>query len=145
MVLQEITSIIQKSMPTLSSDSSVYQEILKCFAEKALISQTSKDLVSFLAPRRLFNVIKIKSPTAEGCVQELIQKYPLFSEALGMLRYYNTPKFVNWSDIEKAETAIGKVLAMDIYNWNPDMFTVFENETYTEYELVMIIAFNSGF
>jgi hypothetical protein len=142
---KQITSIIQKYMPMLNSDSLVFQELLKCFSENALIQPDTNDLISFLSPRRLFNVIKIKSSSAEGCSKELLQKHPLFSEAAGMIRYYNTPSDVNWADIERAETTIGKTLAMDIYDWKPDMFTVFNSEKNTEYELVMIIAFSSEF
>lgn len=144
MKLQQIAPLIQKYMPMLNTESLVYQEILNFFGDNSLIEPNIDDLESFLLPRRLFNIIKIQAKTAEACVQELHQKHPCFTEAAGMLRYYTTAEDANWADIEKAENAIGKSLAMDIYDWKPDVFTVFKKEGVEGCELVIILAFGSG-
>ena len=131
-------------MPMLNAESLVYQEILSFYGDDSLIEPNIDELESFLSPRRLFNIIRIQGESAEKCVQELHQKHPCFTEAAGMLRYYTTAENANWADIEKAENAMGKSLAMDIYDWKPDVFTVFKKKGFVGCELVVILAFGSG-
>ncbi|MCK9182634.1 MAG: hypothetical protein M0P13_07125 [Fibrobacteraceae bacterium] len=116
-------------------------ELMAFFGEGARIVPNLQDLREFLAPRRLYKVVKISESSFEKCAYALVDNFPECTRALGMLRYYRSPGEVYWEDIERAENIIAESLTMDVYGWEPDAFTLFETAEPGHYELVAILAF----
>ncbi|NLO23988.1 MAG: hypothetical protein GX116_06625 [Fibrobacter sp.] len=135
---QHILKIIQKENPLLETNSKVVKGLLDFFGGEALLKTEVKDLITFLKPNCLFNKIEITGDSAYDCVQQLLIKHPLVSEAKGSIRYYHIPK-IDWNDIEKAESKIGDAFAMDIYDWEPDAFSVFKAQSKT-YKLHILLS-----
>ncbi len=138
---EAIKVIIRNRSPLLSENSEVFQEILSFFGEGAKIIPDILDLNSFLAPHRLYRVIRIKEKSFKDCAYKLVDDFPEFTHACGMLRYYKSPGEVYWSEVEKAENILSDAMTMDVYGWTPDAFTLFENADPGAYELVAILAF----
>jgi hypothetical protein len=119
----------------------VFQELLAFFAEGAKIAPDMHDLSSFLAPHRVYRVIRIREKSFKDCAYKLVDDFPEFTRACGMLRYYRSPGDVYWTEVEKAENILSDAMTMDVYGWTPDAFTLFEDALPGTYELVVILAF----
>lgn len=133
--------LISECSPLLGKDSVVFQELLAYFGSEAKIAPDLHDLREFLVPRRLYKVVKIAESSFMKCAYALVDNYPECTRALGMLRYYKSPKAMLWQDVEKAENIISNSLTMDVYGWKPDSFTAFEKSGGDKFELTAILAF----
>jgi hypothetical protein len=76
-------------------------------------------------------VIQVTAPSLRGCALALIDDYPECTAARGMLRYYETPAEMPWTDCEAAEIVLGDALTLDVYDWKPDAFTLFSSSDKT--------------
>ena len=139
--MASVSEMIRKRSPFLQEESAVFQELLTFFGEKAQIAPDFHDLQEFLAPRRLYRVIKISGTSFMKCAYALVDNFPECTRALGMLRYYRSSGSIFWGDVEKAENIISNSLTMDVYGWAPDSLTVYEGEKDGKFELTAILAF----
>ncbi|MBO7383408.1 MAG: hypothetical protein K6E57_09830 [Fibrobacter sp.] len=143
----DIVEIIKNFSPLMEEDSEIFRELVVFFGGNSKVPAHIGDLRQFLGRKRLYRVIRLQGDSYKDCVYQLIDDHPEAMEALGMLRYYNAPAgAIQWEEIEKAETAMGKELTMAAYGWEPDAWTAFENTDSSEgkHELVAILAFDFG-
>lgn len=139
--MQSIESAIRERSPLLKEDSAVFRALSRFFGEGAKIATDRRDLRDFLAPHRLYKVVKISENSWMKCAYALIERFPECLSALGMLRYYTSAsEKVFWQDVEKAENIIAKALTPDSYGWEPDAFTVFADEENENFSLTVIVA-----
>jgi hypothetical protein len=151
---EEIKSLIKKLSPLLEEDSEVFRELITFFSGTAKISMHRDDLCKFLQDNRTFEVVRVSGKSYKDCVYELVDNYPEMMDSIGMLRYYKAPAGnIKWEEVEAAEIAMGNELTMNAYGWEPDAWTIFENNAFDEattpedkkgdYSLVAIVALDS--
>ena len=161
MVTESIESLIQKFSPLMEKDSEIFRELAFFFGDNAKVQTHRDDLSKFLGRKRLYQVLRFTGKSYKDCVYQLVDDHPESMEALGMLRYYTSPKKkidweqiehaaagrVQWEDVEAAEIAMGKELTTNAYGWMPDAWTAFEgsaDESENTHRLVAILAFDYG-
>lgn len=138
--MSNIEQIIRERSPLLKRDSEVFCELLNFFGSDAQIATDERDLREFLAPRRLYKVVRIVESSWMKCAYSLAERYPECLESLGMLRYYSSPGKTFWQDVEKSENILANSLTAGSYGWAPDAFTVFENPWIESFSLTAIVA-----
>jgi len=105
-----------------------------------LIETNIADLKELLHHKTI-KIHKTSAETFKECVYNLLDSFPELTSAKGILRFYEaTPNF-DWQECEKAEIVLGDALARDIYSWQPDFWTLFENKNLKEAcRLTVIVA-----
>jgi hypothetical protein len=132
--------LIAKTCPKLMENRDVYEAILQFYSDGALIETNITDLRELLKHKSI-ELKKTSAETFKECVHNLLDSFPEFTSAKGMLRYYETMPGFDWQECEKAEIALGDALTQDIYGWQPDFWTLFEKKDLeTVCKLTVIIA-----
>ena len=148
MPTEAIESLIKKLSPLMEEESEIFRELAVFFGRASKIQTDRSELSKFLGRKRLYQVLRFTGKSFKDCVYQLVDDHPESMEALGMLRYYTSPKKkIDWEQIEHAEIALGKELTTNAYGWMPDAWTAFEGESDEEgnpHELVAILAFDYG-
>ena len=151
---EEITSQIKRLAPLLEEDSDVFRELTTFFSKDAKIEMHHGDLSKFLQDNRTFEVVRVSGKSYKDCVYDFVDNHPELMEAIGMLRYYKAPAgSIKWEDVEAAEIAMGNELTVNAYGWEPEAWTIFENNALEEasapedkkgdHGLVAIVALDS--
>ena len=149
-MIENVHHLIKKLSPLMEEESEIFRELALFFGHGAKIETDREDLSKFLGRKRLYRIIRLAGASYKDCAYQLIDNYPEALESLGMLRYYKSPTSkIEWEEIEKAEIAIGGELTMNVYGWQPDAWTAFENsapvtDAQNPYEMVALIAFDFG-
>jgi len=133
--------IIAQKLPGLQSNQPVYDALLRFFGDGALIATDLSDLDSFLRPDSLYRAIRVQGNTLQACALALLDNYPECTSARGMLRCYEVGPDFWWGECEVAETELGNALTLDIYDWSPDSFTLFNDAPKGTRALIVILAF----
>lgn len=139
--MSEAEALIRARSPFLDRESAVFVELLRFFGKGAGIATDLKDLREFLAPKRLYKVVRVSGTSFMKCAYALVDDHPECLGALGMLRYYVSPGKIYWQDVEKAENVISDALVTDCYEWTPDAFTAFEDSSAEGFSLTAVVAF----
>jgi hypothetical protein len=125
--ISKAQDLIAKMCPKLVENRAVYEAILQFYSDAALIETNIADLKELLKHKTI-ELRKTSAETFKECVYNLLDSFPEFTSAKGMLRYYEaTPNF-DWQECEKAEITLGDALTQDIYGWQPDFWTLFEKK-----------------
>ncbi|WP_173474517.1 hypothetical protein [Fibrobacter succinogenes] len=151
---EKIKTLIKRLAPLLDENSDVFRELETFFSAEGKIDIHLGDLGKFLNNNRTYQVVRINGKSYKDCVYELVDNHPELMEAIGMLRYYKAPAgSIKWEDVEAAEIAIGNELTVNAYGWEPDAWTIFENNALEEasapedkkgdHGLVAIVALDS--
>ncbi len=117
-----------KNHPELAENRPIYEAILQFYSDNALIETGIYDLRELLKSK-IIEVHKTSAKTFRECVYNLLDEFPELTSANGMLRYYEAAKNFDWQECEKAEITFGEALTQDAYGWQPDFWTLFENES----------------
>lgn len=152
--MSEIKKLIKRLSPLLDEDSEVFRELMTFFNANAKIEMHWDDLTKFLKDNRTYQVVRVSGNSYKDCVYALVDNYPEMLESIGMLRYYKAPAgHIKWEEVEAAEIAMGNELTMNAYGWEPDAWTIFENNALEEasapedkkgdHSLVAIVALDS--
>jgi len=138
--ISKAQDLIAEIQPELVEDRAVYETILQLYSDGALIETNLADLRELLKHKTI-KIHKTSAETFKECVYNLLDSFPELTSAKGMLRCYEaTPNF-DWQECEKAEIALGDALTQDIYGWQPDFWTLFENKDLeTACGLTVIVA-----
>lgn len=139
--MSEAEELIRARSPFLDRESAVFVELLRFFGSEARIATNLCDLREFLAPKRLYKVVRVSATSFMKCAYALVDDHPECLGALGMLRYYVSPGKIYWQDIEKAENVLSDAFVTDAYDWTPDAFTVFEDPNVQDFSMTAIVAF----
>lgn len=134
--------LIADKLPSLAGNTGVYDSLLRFFDDTALINTDLGDLQAFLRGECLYRVIKTNGKTLYECALDLVDNHPECTSARGMLRYYEAGPEFWWGECEQAETVLGNALTLDIYDWSPDSFTLFNDVPKGHRRLVAILAFD---
>jgi hypothetical protein len=139
--ISQAQDLIAKTHPEIAENRSVYEAILQFYSDSALIETDIRDLIELLE-NKIITVHKTSAETFKECVFNLLDEFPELTTAKGMLRYYETSPNFDWLECEKAEIAFGTALTQDIYGWQPDFWTLFENksEETTACKLTIVLA-----
>ncbi len=133
--------IIAELSPGLETNRPVYNALMRFYSDSARISTDCHDLRQFLHGDCLYRVVRCQGATLLECALDLIDNHAECCSARGMLRYYETPAGTRWTDCEAAEQELGDAFTMDIYQWEPDSFTLFDDSE-NGCSLVAIVAFD---
>jgi hypothetical protein len=138
--ISKAQDLIAEIRPELADDRVVYEAILHFYSDSALIETNIADLKELLKHKTI-EIRKTSAETFKECVCNLLDSFPEFTSAKGMLRWYEAMPNFDWQECEKAEIALGDALTQDIYGWQPDFWTLFEKKDLEmACELTMIIA-----
>ena len=138
--ISKAQDLIAEILPGLAENRPVYESILQLYSDGALIETNIADLKELLHHKTI-KIHKTSAETFKECVYNLLDSFPELTSAKGILRFYEaTPNF-DWQECEKAEIVLGDALARDIYSWQPDFWTLFENKNLKEAcRLTVIVA-----
>jgi hypothetical protein len=138
--ISQAQDLIAKKRPELAENRPVYEAILQFYSDNASIETHIADLKELLRHKTI-KICKTNAKTFKDCVYNLLDEFPEFTTAKGMLRYYETAPNFDWRECENAEIAIGDALIQDIYGWQPDFWTLFEKESLETTSLTIIAAY----
>jgi hypothetical protein len=125
--ISKAQDLIAEIWPGLAENRIVYEAILHLYSDGALIETNLADLRELLEHKTI-KIHKTSAKTFKECVYNLLDSFPELTSAKGMLRCYEAKPDFDWQECEKAEIALGNALTQDIYGWQPDFWTLFENE-----------------
>jgi len=125
--ISKAQDLIAEIWPGLTENRPVYETILRLYSDGALIETNLADLKELLEHKTL-KIHKINAETFKECVHNLLDSFPELTSAKGILRFYEVAPDFDWQECEKAEIALGEALTKDIYGWQPDFWTLFENK-----------------
>lgn len=133
--------LIAQRLPGLAANASVFEALLRYFGDTPAIPTDLSDLKEFLAGDSLYRVIRVTGESLRECAITLVDQHPECTGARGMLRYYEAGPDFLWAECEAAETLLGDALTLDVYEWQPDSFTLFTVPSPGARALVAILAF----
>jgi len=138
--ISKAQDLIAEIQPELTENRPVYETILRLYSDGALIETNLADLKELLKHKTL-KIHKASAETFKECVYNLLDTFPELTSSKGILRYYEAVPNFDWQECEKAEIAFGEALTQDIYGWQPDFWTLFEDkELETDCRLTVIVA-----
>ncbi|MDR2581585.1 MAG: hypothetical protein LBC85_11420 [Fibromonadaceae bacterium] len=123
--------------PELMEERPIYESILQFYSDTALIETQIADLKALLSHKKI-ELYKVKAKSFKECIYNLLDEHPEVTASKGMLRFYEVAN-LDWVECEKAEIIFGDALTLDVYDWKPDAWTVFEKES-GEIELTVVAA-----
>jgi len=138
--ISKAQDLIAEIQPKLAENRLVYETILQLYSDGALIETNLADLKDLLM-HKIIKIHKTSAETFKECVYNLLDSFPELTSAKGILRFYEAKPDFDWQECEKAEIALGDALARDVYNWQPDFWTLFENKSLKKAcKLTVIVA-----
>jgi len=138
--ISKAQDLIAEMQPKLAENRVIYESILQLYSDGALIETNLADLRELLE-HKIIKVHITRAETFKECVFSLLDSFPELTSAKGMLRCYEAKPNFDWQECEKAEIALGEALARDIYGWQPDFWTIFENKNLKKAcKLTIIVA-----
>ena len=138
---EQAERLIAQRLPGLAQNALVYEALLRYFGDAPAIPTDLSDLKQFLAGDSLYRVIRVSAPSLRDCAIALVDQHPECTGARGMLRYYEAGPDFLWAECEAAETLLGDALTLDVYEWEPDSFTLFSVPESGARSLIAILAF----
>jgi len=138
--ISQAQDLIAEMQPKLAENRVIYEGILQLYSDGALIETNIADLKDLLGHKTI-KIHVTRAETFKECVYNLLDSFPELTSAKGMLRCYEAKPNFDWQECEKAEIALGEALARDVYNWQPDFWTLFENKNLKKAcKLTIIVA-----